>query len=105
MSLLLGPGGRIILAVLAFAAWTIYQRADATSDCREAQFRVELQEANRKLKESAEITIRAEKRAQQSAEALVQAERQKDELLSELRASGETCLLPESTLERLRSIR
>jgi len=102
---LFGPGGRILLAVLALTAWTIYQRADATSDCKEAQLRVELEEANRKLREAALIYQRAEARAKESADALEQVERQKDEILLELQASDTSCPLSDSAIERLRSIR
>ena len=104
ISLLLGPGGKVFLAVLAFGAWTIYQRADATSDCREAQLRVELEEANRKLREAVAISQRAEQRAEQAATELERAEREKDELLVELQASGDTCPLSDSARERLRAI-
>ena len=104
LSIVLSPGGRVFLAVLAFGAWTIYQRADATSDCKEAQVRVELEEANRKLQEAAAISRRAEDRADQAAAALLQAERDKDELLRELRASGESCPLSDRAIERLRAI-
>jgi F0F1-type ATP synthase membrane subunit b/b' len=104
IGLLFGPGGRVLLAVLAFGAWTIYQRADATSDCKEAQVRVELEEANRRLEEAAAISQRAEDRANEAAEALQQAERDKDELLQELQASGESCPLSDRAIERLRAI-
>lgn len=104
IGLLFGPGGRVFLVVLAFGAWTIYQRADATSDCKEAQVRVELEDANRALKEAAAISQRAEDRADQAAAALSQAERDKDELLQELQASGESCPLSDRAIERLRAI-
>lgn len=104
IGLLFGPGGRVFLAVLAFGAWTIYQRADATSDCKEAQVRVELEEANRKLQEAAMISQRAQQRADDAAEELQQAEREKDELLVELQATGSTCPLSDSARERLRAI-
>lgn len=105
LSIALGPSGKWIAAVLALTAWTVYQRADATSDCKEDQVRIELEAANRALQEAAAISRRAEERADRTAEALQEAERDKDELLQEIRATGQSCPLSDDAIERLQSIR
>lgn len=104
LSIVLSPCGKWIAALLLLTAWTLYQRADATSDCKEAQLRVELEQANRALEEAAAISQRAEDRADKTAEALQQVERDKDALLRELQASGESCPLSDRAIERLRAI-
>ena len=97
--------GVAALAILAVLTWTQWVKMDATSDCREAQIRVELEEANRKLREAAEVSRRAESRAQTSAEELREVERQRDDLLQNLQSSGESCPMSDDTIERLRAIR
>lgn len=105
LKIITSPLGKGALLVLAFVGWTLYQRADATSDCKEAQLRVELEEANRKLLEAAAISRRAEERARLSATELQEAERQKDELLQELQSTGESCTLSDDAIKRLRAIK
>lgn len=105
LSFVLGPSGKWIIGVLLLTAWTLYQRADATSDCKEEQFRVELEAANRKLRDAEALSRRADDRAQKSAEALEEAERQQDELLQKLQSTNEFCPLSDDAIERLRAIR
>ncbi len=97
--------GMFAVAILAALLWTQWVKMDATSDCREAQYRVELEEANRKLREAAEVSRRAESRAQISENELREVERQRDDLLQNLQASGESCPMSDDTIERLRAIR
>lgn len=99
------PGGKVLLAVLAFLAWTAYQRADATSDCKEAQVRVALEEANRRLGEAQRIAQAARDRADKSAAELEQMGTERDAILSELEARGQSCAIPADLAERLRAIR
>lgn len=99
------PGGKVLLAVLAFVAWTAYQRADATSDCADTQVRVELEEAIRRLGEAERIAQAARDRANKSAVELEQMGTERDAILSELEARGQSCAIPPDLAERLRRIR
>lgn len=105
LRLLFSPVGKIGLAVLALVAWTAYQRADATADCRDAQLAKELAAANEALTRSAGIVEGAERRADDAQSALEKLGRDKDALLRELESKGSSCTLDPAVRERLRLIR
>lgn len=102
---LLSPAGKAAMLVVAFAAWTAYQRHDATVDCRSAQLQKELQASNRALKDAVEIGKAAELRAAEATAELFELERAKDELLRDLHEQGQQCILPDDLRERLLRIR
>ena len=105
LRVLLSPAGKVALIVVAFAAWTAYQRHDATVDCRSDQLRKELEASNRALKDAVEIGKAAELRAAEATAELAEMERAKDEILSDLREQGQQCILPDDVRERLLRIR
>lgn len=105
LSFFMGPAGRIVLVVLAFLAWTAYQRMDATRNCKEEQARVQLEEANRKLVEAQRIAEEARARADRTDAELEQMGAERDAILSELESRGDVCVVPDDIRQRLRAIR
>lgn len=99
------PSGKIILVVLAFLAWTAYQRMDATRNCKDEQARVQLEEANRKLIEAQRIAEAARARADRSDAEIEQMGAERDAILSELETRGDVCAIPDDLRQRLRAIR
>lgn len=102
---LLSPVGKAALIAVAFAAWTAYQRHDATSDCRSAQAQRELVAAKAALEKAVEIGQAAELRAADATAEIAELERAKNELLEDLRSTGQSCTLPDDVRERLLRIR
>lgn len=103
-SFLAGPGGRIGLIVLAFVAWTFYQRHDATSACEEAELTRELVETQRLLAVANELAAKARSRADETAAELQIIAGERDAILSEIEQSGDSCSIPDDLLDRLRAI-
>lgn len=99
------PAGKIVLVVLAFLAWTAYQRMDATRNCKDEQARVQLEEANRKLVEAQRIAEAARARADRTDEELEQMGAERDAILSELETRGDVCVIPDDIRQRLRALR
>lgn len=98
------PGGKVLLAVLAFVGWTAYQRIDATRNCKEDQVRVQLEEANRKLAEAQRIADAARARADRTDAEIEQMGAERDAILSELESRGDVCVVPDDLRQRLRAI-
>ena len=105
LRVLFSPVGKAALIVVAFAAWTAYQRHDATADCRSAQLQRELIASNEALKKAVEIGRAAELRAATATTEIAELERAKNELLNELSREGPQCILPDDVRERLLRIR
>ena len=105
LSMVFSPVGKIAMVVLAFVAWTGYQRMDATTDCREDQLRVELTEANRQLEAARGIADRARERADKTLEQLAERTEASDALITELRAADSSCVISDDVRKRLLDIR
>ena len=105
ISFAFSPAGRIILIGLAFAAWTAYQRHDATADCEAEQLREELIEVQRQLEVSREIAANARTRADAAEAELQTATEAQNDLVEELETSGTSCPIPDNIRERLLDIR
>ena len=105
LSFFMGPAGRIVLVVLAFLAWTAYQRMDATRNCKDEQARVQLEEANRKLIEAQRIAEAARARADRSDAEIEEMGAERDAILSELETRGDVCVIPDDIRQRLRALR
>ena len=105
LSFLTGPAGRVLLFVLAFLVWGLYQRVDATADCEDAQLREELAESNRQLQIANGIAEDARGRADAAEGIIENLKGLADELSVEIQAEGRGCTLDPATIERLRRIR
>jgi uncharacterized sporulation protein YeaH/YhbH (DUF444 family) len=106
LSFLLGPSGRIILLVVAFAGWTIYQRYDATRDCNEAHATAELKEAKRQAELSREIAEEARKEADQAQSEIEELEARNAQLREDIQSLPTAgCAIPPDIADRLRNIR
>lgn len=102
---MLGPAGRIVLLALAFGAWTLYQRYDATRDCEADNLREELIESQRQLEIAQGIAEDARERANQTEQEMAETERRYDELTKDLLDRPETaCRLDPDTRKRLLAI-
>lgn len=103
--LLMGPGGKVLAIILAFAAWTAYQRIDATRDCKESEYLAQVEEANRQMQLSRNITEDAIARATETEEQLRQLREQTDALITDIKSSGSSCTISPDLRERLLRIR
>ena len=105
LSFLTGAGGRTLVIILAFLAWTAYQRMDATRDCEASQLEEELAETRRRMELARRIADEAGTRADETEAALHALEEETDAIISELRSSGTSCVIPDDVRERLLRIR
>lgn len=102
---MMGPGGKVLAIILAFTAWTAYQRMDATRDCKESVYLAQVEEANKQMAISREIANDAIARATETEEQLRQLEEQTDALIADIKSSGSSCTIPPDLRERLLRIR
>lgn len=103
---LTSPAGKVMLIVLAFVAWTVYQRVDATATCNAEHVAADQREALRQTELAQNIARAATERADEAEReaALMETE---NEQLKELIESGEisTCDISDDARERLLRIR
>lgn len=111
MSFLLSPSGRIVLIVIAFFAWTVYQRdlaaKGARDTCQADQLRVTLAEMTRQRDAAQQALNSAEKQAERTQSEISALEKDNAEAKSSLPEGirSNSCVIPESTIKRLRNIR
>ena len=113
MTALLGfvtsPLGRWVVIGLAFLAWTAYQRDQAADrarqECQAEQLQKTVDELQRQRDAAKEALEEAEKRAQQTEQEMQQLEAARDQIVDQLENAGDSCRVPDSTIERLRDIR
>ena len=113
MTALLGfiasPLGRWVVIGLAFLAWTAYQRDQAADrarqECQAEQLQKTVDELQRQRDAAKEALAEAEKRAQQTEQEMQQLEAARDQIVDQLENAGDSCRVPDSTIERLRNIR
>lgn len=104
ISWLLGPAGKVILLVLAFVAWTVYQRHDATRDCEDAQLRADLIETQRQLAIAEGIAKKARERADQTQIEIDELEAAYADLEANI-SPGDGCSISPELRERLLRIK
>ena len=103
------PMGRAVLLLVAFLAWTGYQRHDAARDAVTA-LRAEIEaetseEYQRQLDAAREVAENARKRASESDQRATALEAERDAIIQDLRAVPEgDCPIPDDVRERLRRI-
>lgn len=100
------PMGRAVVVLLAFLAWTGYQRHDAAQDAREA-VRAEIEAATaaehqRQLEAAQRVAEAARERATESEDRADAMEAERDAIIAELagRETGD-CDIPDDVRERL----
>jgi peptidoglycan hydrolase CwlO-like protein len=103
IAFLTGPAGRMLLLVLAFVGWTVYQRHDATMDCEAEQLKQDLLESQRQLEKSNKIAKDARERADQTEVEMAETERLFDELKNEI--ENRACRIDDDLRERLLRIK
>jgi len=102
----LGPAGKIILLVLAFSAWTLYQRHDATRTCEAEVFQEQLIETQRQLVISDRIAQEARERADATEAEINVLEGQLDDFQNAMQSRpGSSCPIPDDLRERLLRIK
>ena len=103
------PTGRAVLLLVAFLAWTGYQRHDAARGAV-AALRAEIEaetseEYQRQLDAAREVAENARKRASESDQRATALEAERDAIIQDLRAVPEgDCPIPDDVRERLRRI-
>lgn len=104
---LLGPAGKVLILGLAFGAWTLYHRIDATRDCEAAELREELLESQRQLEIAQRIADNARDRANKTEQEMSEVERLYDDLKTDLeqRETVGTCHIDPDLADRLRAIK
>lgn len=111
MNFLLSPSTRIIAVVLAFVAWTVYQRdlaaKGAMQTCQAEQLRVTLTELTRQRDAALQALNSAKNQAERTQIELTALEKDNAEAKSSLPASvqRDSCSIPDSTIKRLRNIK
>ncbi len=110
LTFFLGPAGRVILIVLAFVAWTVYQRdqaADAArEECQAEQLQRTLDEIIRQRDAAQQALAGAERQRQETEREMDTLEEERNAILRELAERGAgVCDIPDDVLERLRNIR
>ena len=103
---LFSPAGKFLVVVLAFALWTMYQRADATAACVADYASQEIEEANRQATIATGIAKRARERADRSEAELNELEQSYDALKKDIEngALG-SCLMPDDVRDRMLRIK
>lgn len=102
----LGPAGKMVLLVVAFAGWTLYQRYDATRDCEATEAVAQLKESQRQLEIAKGIAEGARERANVTETEITILEGQLDELKQNLRGDpANRCIIPDDVRERLLRIK
>lgn len=100
------PMGRALLVLVAFLAWTGYQRQDAATQAV-AEFKQAVNEASeaehqRQIRVSAKLAEEALLRAETSEQRAADMEAQRDEIIQELRDSpAGDCPIPDDVRRRL----
>jgi signal transduction histidine kinase len=111
LSLLTGPAGKYILIVVAFIAWTVYQRDQAADRARETcqaeTLRETIKELQRQRRAAEEAMKRAAEQAAKTDEELATLRKAYDEALSSIdtELGSASCAIPDDVLERLRNIK
>lgn len=109
ISFLLGPSGRVIMLVVAFLGWTVYQRHDAAGTERDRltlQYeKAESAEVSRQAAASAASLAAAAARAEASEKRSLELQGIADELENDLSKDGVTCGIPDDLRKRLLKIR
>lgn len=104
-----GPIGRWIVIGLAFLAWTAYQRDQAADkareECQAEQLQKTVDELQRQRDAARQALAEAEARQQQTEAEMKELEDARDRIVEELENAGDSCRVPDSTIERLRDIR
>ena len=103
------PMGRAVLLLVAFLAWTGYQRHDAAREATEdLTMKIEAATAaeyQRQLDAAREIAEAARQRASASDRRAAELEAERDAIIDDLRAGPESdCPIPDDVRERLRRI-
>lgn len=103
---LTSPAGKVMLVVLAFVAWTVYQRLDATAACNAEHIAADQREAIRQTELAQNIARAATQRADEAEAESARMEIENDQLKA-LIESGEiaSCDIPDDARERLLRIR
>lgn len=110
LSFFLGPIGRWVLIILAFVAWTAYQRdqaADAArEECQAEQLQKTLTEVLRQRDAAQAALAEAERQKAETEREMDSLEEERNAILRELADRGVgACDIPDDVLERLRNIR
>lgn len=105
-SFFFSPAGRTLLIVLAFLVWGAYQSHEATSDCREAQLREQLQESQRQESIARKIAAEARGRADAAETERERLEDLADDLIQDIEnTTGSDCVVDPDLRERLLRIK
>lgn len=104
---LFSPLGRIVLILVAFGWWTLYQRNDAAeearSECQAAHLRRVITEIERQRDAAQDALERAERQAEIDAKEMAELESERDDLVANAKTGP--CDINDSDLGRLRNIR
>ena len=103
------PLGRWVVIGLAFLAWTAYQRDQAADrarqECQAEQLQKTVDELQRQRDAARQALAEAEARQQQTEAEMKELEDARDRIVEELENAGDSCRVPDGTIERLRNIR
>lgn len=104
-TVLRSPIGRAVGLLLAFVAWTTYQRLDAASDarqsCNDAHFVAQVAEQERQLAVAEKIAQDARERADRAESEMLQLREAANEIANGIEGS---CAIPDDIRRRLRAI-
>lgn len=104
IGLLTGPFGKVILAGVAFFAWTAYVHYDARAACEDNHLRTELEETNRLLIEANQLVEEGAARAASREQELRELKEKADDLKRSI-PQGDACVLSDDTRQRLLDIK
>lgn len=103
---LTSPAGKILLVVLAFTAWTVYQRLDATAACNAEHREADQAEIVRQTGLAQSIAKAASKRADEAEAQAAQMEVENEQLKALVKDGKiDSCDIPDDARERLLRIR
>ncbi len=100
---LISPTGRILLLVLAFGAWTWWNRYDAAYEARQEVWAEVQAEYDRQREEAARLAEEARQRATEADAELARLREMRDALVESLGPDA-TCDIPADVRDRLRDI-
>jgi septal ring factor EnvC (AmiA/AmiB activator) len=104
---LLSPIGKTLVILVAFAAWTLYQRDQAAdsarAECRAAHLQQTLNEIARQRDAARAALADAEKQQSVTDKEMADLENERDRLKVQKRPG--TCSIPRADTKRLRNIR
>ena len=102
MKWLSSPTGRVVVALVLLGAWTVYQRADAAHDAREAVWAEVEEEYDRQRAEAEKLRQEARERADEVEEELTRLEELQNDFVND--PANESCDIPDDVRQRLLEI-